>query len=388
MKHLFLLPLTLLAACHSDNQTKATAATPPVASPATTPGPATPADSPGASYRIYRGLLPGTADSLTLHLVQSPNPSDTELNGTFASYADAGGQPFQLVRRQSAADSLVLEDSSYEHLSENNSGPMWKLHQQGPALTGTIGGQPVRLRQAQPAGSLALRVRQFSDSIAAYPDQTNSPYAYIGLQALLPVSAPVPLTNNILYELNSDTLATQPVLQPKQQWEELRQQFTKDYREDAESLRDDGTPSYALRYESQQATYVLWNQTPLLSLATYNYSYTGGAHGNYGTAVASYNTRTGQRLRFADVFRAAAKTQLSPILDRAVRRTLRIPASEALDQTLFVKQMPVTHNFYLTSRGVVFVYTPYEIASYAQGEIHVFVPMKELQSLLLSPANS
>ena len=144
-------------------------------------------------------------------------------------------------------------------------------------------------------------------------------------------------------------------------------------------------PSYALRYESQQATYVLWNQAPLLSLGFYNYSYTGGAHGNYGTAVASYNTRTGQRLRFADVFRPAAETQLSPILDRAVRRTLRIPANEALDQTLFVKKMPVTHNFYLTSGGAVFVYTPYEIASYAQGEIHVFVPMKELQSVLLQP---
>lgn len=174
----------------------------------------------------------------------------------------------------------------------------------------------------------------------------------------------------------------------EQQWQQWQKQFAKDYREDAQALRSDDTtetPAYALRYESQQATYVLWNQAPLLSLAYYNFSYSGGAHGSYGTMVASYDTRTGQRLRFADIFRPGAEAQLSPILDRAVRRTLRIAAGEALDQTLFVKKMPVTHNVYLTGGGAVFVYTPYEIASYAQGEIHIFVPMAELQSLLATP---
>ncbi|MDO7876966.1 DUF3298 domain-containing protein [Hymenobacter sp. ASUV-10] len=384
---LLLLPLALLAACHADTKTDTTTTAPPEA-PATVSDPAAPADSPGASYRIYRGLLPGTTDSLTLHLVRSPNSGDTELNGTYASYADASGQPFQLVRRLSAADSLVFEDISYEHLGENHSGPMWQLYQQGPLLTGTIAGQPVRLRQAQPAGSVALRVRQFNDSVAAYPGKANSPHAHLSLQVLLPAQAPAALTANILRDLHGDTLANQPVVQPEQQWQQWNQHFTKDYREDAASLQGEETPAYALRHESQQAAYVLWNQASLLSLGLYNYSFTGGAHGSYGTIVATYNTRTGQRLRFADVFRPAAETQLSPILDRAVRRTLRIPATEALDQTLFVKQMPVTHNFYLTSGGAVFVYTPYEIASYAQGEIHVFVPMKELQSVLLPPTNS
>ena len=392
MKRLFLLPLALLAACHSDTKPTATAIAPPAGSRAPAPASAGLADSPGASYRIYRGLLPGTTDSLTLHLVQSPaNPGDTELNGTYASYADASGQPFQLVRRLSAPDSLVLEDISYEHLTDSHSGPTWKLHQQGAFLTGTIASQPVRLHEAQPAGSIALRVRQFSDSVAAYPGSATTPYAHLALQALLPAQAPTALTNNILHDLNGDTLATQPVVKLEQQWAQWSRQLTSDYREDANSLRaelKEEMPSYALRYESQRAAYVLWNQGPLLSLGLYHYSFTGGAHGSYGTMVATYNTRTGQRLRFADVFRPSAETQLSPILERAVRRTLRIPAGEALDQTLFVKHMPVTHNFYLTSGGAVFVYTPYEIASYAQGEIHVFVPIKELNTVLLPPVSS
>jgi hypothetical protein len=377
MKRLLLLPLALLAACHSDTKTSATAAAPPADRPAAAPGSVAPADSPGTSYRIYRGLLPGTTDSLTLHLVQGPSTGDTELNGTFASYADASGQPFQLVQRSGPADSLLLEDIS--------SGPLWRLKRQGNLLVGTLGGRPLRLQQVRPKGSLAFSVRQFSDSIAAYAGKESSPYAHLSLQAVLPAQGPPMLTDNILRELHGDTLDTQPVVGPEQQWEQLRQQFTKGYREDAASLRDKDTPGYALRYESQQAAYVLWNQAPLLSLAVLSYDYSGGAHGNYGTTVASYNTRTGQRLRFSDVFRPGAETQLSPILDRAVRRTLHLPADEALDQTLSVKTMPVTHNFYLTSGGAVFVYSPYEIASYAQGEIHIFVPMRELEAVLLAP---
>jgi len=47
-----------------------------------------------------------------------------------------------------------------------------------------------------------------------------------------------------------------------------------------------------------------------------------------------------------------------------------------------VKQMPVTHNVFLTNGGAVFTYQPYEIASYAQGELAVFVPLSELRPLL------
>lgn len=70
------------------------------------------------------------------------------------------------------------------------------------------------------------------------------------------------------------------------------------------------------------------------------------------------------------------------MLDRAVRRTLRLPATAPLDETPFVEHMPVTHNFYLTRGGAVFIYPPYAVASFAQGEIQVFVPLSEMQPLL------
>ncbi|WP_335339489.1 DUF3298 and DUF4163 domain-containing protein [Hymenobacter sp. PAMC 26628] len=174
-------------------------------------------------------------------------------------------------------------------------------------------------------------------------------------------------------------------------WARQRQQFEASYRQAATDSRSDAPADtaapygYGLRYQQQAATYVLWYQAPLLSLGYFTYDFSGGAHGNYGTRTVSYDTRTGQPLTFAAVFRPDARPRLGALLEAAARHTLRIPAGQPLEGPLLVKKIPVTTNFYLTSGGAMFTYGPYEIASYAQGEISLFVPMADLQPLLLHP---
>jgi hypothetical protein len=169
-------------------------------------------------------------------------------------------------------------------------------------------------------------------------------------------------------------------------WQQRRTAFSKFYREDAQAMVAnqplDSVPDYTLRYIRAQAMDVYCNESDLLSVGFTRYSYSGGAHGGYGTAAASYDLRSGRALQFADIFLPAAHTRLVPVLNRAVRRTMGLEQDEPLDEMLFVKQMPVTHNVYLTPDGVIFIYLPYEIASYAQGEIRVFVPYAEVRGLL------
>jgi hypothetical protein len=381
--------LGLLAACHSDTKTTQTATTTP---PATADA-ATPAivDSPGSYYRQYRGLLPSTTDTITLNLTVAPRRSgDTELAGAFGSYHGSDGHPYQLASRPTPApDSVLLFDVSPEKADNQGEGANWRLRRQGPGLSGTYNGQPLQLREVTAASCLPLAVRYYADSIVAFPGITKSPAAHISWQALIPKTDSEPLGNNIIRDLRGDTLPNLAVPRLPQLWAKQRADYQKLYREDAEEGRknlrgasDDMPFGYGLGYEQQQATFVLWNQAPLLSLGFYGYDYMGGAHGNYGTTAATYDTRTGQRLRFADIFQPGSEAQLSLLLDAAVRRTLRIPAAQPLDETLFVKTIPVTRNVYLTSGGAVFIYNPYEIASYAQGEIPVFVPLAELQPLL------
>ena len=384
------LGFSLLAACHSDTKTGQSAAT--ASKPTATTDAAVPAlaDSPGAYYRQYRGLLPSAPDSITLDLLVAPRYSyGTEVVGVFGSYSGPDGHPYQLASRPTTADSVVLFDASPEAGAMYPNGTNWLLLRQGTALVGTYNGQPLRFREVHAAGVLPLVVRYYTDSIVAFPGVAKSPVAHLSFQALLPQKGNELLSANILRDLRGDTLPNLTVPQLPQLWARHRAEYQKLYWEDAEAGRknlrgasDDMPFGYGLRYEQQQSTYVLWNQAPLLSLSFYGYNYMGGAHGDYGTYAVTYDTRTGQRLRFADIFRPGSEAQLSKILDQAVRRTLHIPATQPLEENLFVKTIPVTHNVYLTGGGVVFIYTPYEIASYAQGEIPVFVPMAELQPLL------
>lgn len=384
--------LLALAACHS--QPSSGTDTPAVAqAPATAV--AAVADSPGASYRVYRGLLPGRADSITLHLVTAPQPRyDAGGISRYGSYYGADGHPYEVQSLSSAPDSVVLTDLSLEHsgpIREGNSAqPVWHLKlQPGGSLAGTdAAGRPLHLRQVPaPVGSLTFAVRCFADSLPAYPkDPTHSPRARLNLQALVPVSGPAALAANLLRDLRGDSLGNLPVPGLPTLYQQQRSLFFKDYRADVDTLQAHAEPgeqpSATLNYEDQSSVAVLFQQGNLLSLGFFSYAYSGGAHGSNGTTVASYDLHTGSRLRYRDIFLPAAATQLPALLEQAVRPLMGLKPGEALDSQLFVTKMPVTHNVCLTSGGALFVYEPYEIASYAQGEVRVFVPLTQLRGLL------
>jgi hypothetical protein len=383
-----------LAACHSQtNQPATTEATlaPKTAATATTPAEA---DSPGASYRVYRGLLPGQADSITLHLVTALQPRyDTHGPSSQGSYYGADGHPYQLASQPSAPDSLVLNDYSPEHgASPTGQAPIWRLRQQPDgSLAGTIGTQAVRLRRAAPAGGLSFVVRCFTDSLAAYPDQAaTSPKARIYVQALVPTGGPAAvrerLQAGILRTLRGDTLDSAPAVALPALFQQQRDTLFAGYRTDvAEILRStepDERPSATLNYDEQTATQVLYQAGDLLSLGFFNYTYSGGAHGMNTTMAASYDLRTGRRLRYDDIFLPTAQAQLPALLAQAVRPLVGLKPNEPLNQTLFVTKMPVTHNVFLTAGGVEFIYQPYDIAAYAQGEVRVFLPLAQVRPLL------
>jgi len=395
MKRIFCALAGLLSLAGCNTQT----------SPATTPAQATqahqaakPTNSPGTAYQVYRTRLPGQDDSVTLHLVTAPRGFDaTGTAGRFGSYYGPTGHPYTLQGQPSAApDSVALFETSPEKaIAPNGSSLYWRLHRQpGGDLAGTVGQQPVRLRLVRPAaGALTFVVHYFADSAAAFPREAKSPRAHLSVQALVPVGQPAEvrqvLATSILRGLRGDTIDGIPSTSLAVLYKQQRQQYFKNYREDAADSRPTpadtaGIGAYApgLNYENQTATYVLYQQGNLLSLGFFRYDYSGGAHGSYGTTGASYDLRTGRRLRYADIFRPEAARQLPALLARAVRPLVGLQPDEPLNKQLMVSKMSVTHNVFLTEGGAVFIYQPYEIAAYSQGEIRVFLPLSELLPLL------
>lgn len=385
---------TALTACNSRSDKPV--AQMPTATPAAKPAAPTLTDSPNTWYRQYRGLLPGSPDSVTVHLQLLPSTLEEAANaGLVGFYTTTDGRPHELDGSIPAGtDSLTLYDISSAATGDGNVSPVWRLRQQGATLVGTREGRAVWLQLVQPPQGIQLVSRSFAAQVPARPDHPQDTIkGRVALHALVPVSgvAREALAANILRGLRGDTLDTQSVPALDALWKEQLSSFTSDYQQEAGLMLtelENDTSSYrpfaTLRYEDQANTYVLWNEGDLLSIGYFGYYYSGGAHGNYGTTVASYDTRTGRHLRSTDIFRPGTEAQLEKLLGRYARLALGLKPGQPLSNVLFENTLPTTSNVYLTGGGAVFVYAPYEVASFAQGEIRVFVPLSALQPLLQS----
>ncbi|MBN2781128.1 MAG: DUF3298 domain-containing protein [Candidatus Marinimicrobia bacterium] len=141
----------------------------------------------------------------------------------------------------------------------------------------------------------------------------------------------------------------------------------------AASPRPPDGRSFFHYYEDQ--TDILYHDGRYLSLRHRNTSFSGGAHPNTVRRHAVLNLRTGRMLGFEDLFAENAEQVIKALLDKA--REKKYP-----DEILFSRDYHVSRDFYVTKRGVVFQYDPYEIAPYYIGSIEIFLPYRALRSVL------
>jgi hypothetical protein len=145
-------------------------------------------------------------------------------------------------------------------------------------------------------------------------------------------------------------------------------------------IADDG-PHYFLNREYEAIGNVLFNQNGYLVLSMYSYAYTGGAHGNYGTSMYCFDVTARKQLSLGDLLSIDSIT-MQQLLEQHYRKQYAVPASTPLNTRLFVKKLEPNNNFYFSPKGLGFSYAPYEIASYADGEIKVWIPFAELKPYL------
>lgn len=368
--------------------------------PNTDPDSATAADSVAPGYRTWMGPLPGTTQRLTLHLVEAPvmrgGAHPANLETTVATYTVAGsGTTHLLYLRPTTPDSLVLEEELGINTGSADHTAIWRFKRTETALSGTRGGRPLTLRLGRSPGSVTLTPHFFVDSMVADARFPTSARAQVSLLAVLPNPTAPTLTTAVLGAVRGDSAALTPAAPPlPAQWAQMRTEFEAEYRADVDTMRQQegdsavvaGTLNYALNYSAR----VLWNEDGLLSLGRMVYEYRGGAHGMNYTTVSSFDSETGRRLTFDDVFSLPdekAKKALSTVLDAVARLQYGLAPNATLggedgEGPLFVAHIPITRNVCLTGGGVLFVYPPYDLASFADGEIELFVPFSELQGLL------
>ncbi len=139
--------------------------------------------------------------------------------------------------------------------------------------------------------------------------------------------------------------------------------------------------AYMFSQESNDKIWVNYNQNGFVVFEFFGYQYMGGAHGIYGSTFACMDVLSKKVWELKDIMHVDTAKLMALIADEA-RREFQIPKDSALSNGLLVDTIHVTTNCYFTHTGITFNYVPYEIASFADGEVRMFIPFTRLMDML------
>ena len=163
--------------------------------------------------------------------------------------------------------------------------------------------------------------------------------------------------------------------------EDAIQSFTKRYQE---LLTDFPESAGADNYEAQVEVTNHGQIGNIASLEHWAYLYEGGAHGWSGSDFLNFDLRTGTQLSMDDLF-TDQKTLLD-IAEKAFRDSRELPENGSLneqggfwfDEDRF--RLPETVGIGI--KGLLIIYNPYDIASYADGSIEFTIPLEQIEHLI------
>lgn len=187
------------------------------------------------------------------------------------------------------------------------------------------------------------------------------------------------LQDSLLTEFQGDSLFRLGNGNPDTVFTLLAAQYAGDYREEVKPFYIENDVIETLNYDLNFGMDVIYNQNQLLSLAFTQYQYTGGAHGMMYTRCHSYDLRGKKKIRIQDVFKQGYQAKLKLALNEAAKKKYRV---QNLSDALLVDEIEVNDNFFLTGKGICFVYQPYEIGPFSMGEQFIYIPYSNISDLL------
>ncbi len=333
-------------------------------------------------YKVFTGKL-GNMDA-TLHLCRNSNSFSgyiwftqlqwpmpvygaTHLEHTDSIQISAGNTPMTLTITGKLSNK---EFAGHGELQKDNL-PMKGAHFLLKENTGK-GLSSFQYYYVAGNGKLPPKLKNESEcsfsSATVWPIENNSFTATLKkhlsllLQSKVPVNNPVAVMNSQKNKFISAWQKENSILTPK----------------DAADL------GFSLSASQDQNIMVMYENEKNITLASYVSEYSGGAHNNYATELINFDKLSGKKLSLKDVFTPQGIRSLPLLLDQVARLQFGIKNRKPLDENdFFVKQINATENFYITSAGIGFLYPPYALKSFAEGEINLLVPKAALNKYLL-----
>lgn len=137
-------------------------------------------------------------------------------------------------------------------------------------------------------------------------------------------------------------------------------------------------------YETQMLTEYLGQRENIATFTIFSHNYTGGAHGLYGTDFVLVDLKKKAVIKVEDIFVKSAQDKLKSLLWERYRNQYRNEQGELIEPFMSKDDFYVSDNVYFSREGITFVYPPYALGSYAEGEKELTLSFYEndLKSIL------
>ena len=149
-----------------------------------------------------------------------------------------------------------------------------------------------------------------------------------------------------------------------------------DHDYDAEENED----SYYLKIKNS----IFFNKNNIVSLLVNSNLYTGGAHGSHGVNCCVFNLEDGTIITEQQLFTKDYESQLASIIVDKIVKANKLKNPQQLEDNGYISAEDIAsnNNFVINEKGITYYFNEYEIAAYVVGMTEVFIPYKELVSLL------
>ncbi|WP_231427573.1 DUF3298 and DUF4163 domain-containing protein [Pedobacter sp. Leaf250] len=373
--HLALFSLFILSSCNNSKNNQNTEST-------TDSIAVTKTELPDNFYKRLEGTVAGKPVVVNLQKVNG------EVDGNYFY----GGSWLNLSTDTSiGTDSLVLfENSFYDYYfdkdaKQNRLALKWIGNGfKGMWLDGKGSKNfPILLTEKYPEGSYKFTTNAYADSIKAFADKEKSPMATIDFEYLEVTEKDEnsKWIDDQLKRISGINLAT---TDRQTGLKKIASDYLADYRKEIADQQKTGPDrgfEQWMNYSSNSQQSVSYNQNGYVVIDFLADAYTGGAHGNYGSTMFCFDVKNKKQMVLSDVVKIDSNT-LQSLLEKNLRKQYNIKTQDKISSVLFDDFLKPNKNFYFNKNGLAFMYNPYEVASYAQGQIVVFIPFTELKPYL------
>lgn len=161
--------------------------------------------------------------------------------------------------------------------------------------------------------------------------------------------------------------------------------YLNDYKNDyGELYKADKTHGNSYNCEYIVKTYVSNETDDYYTYIANIYSYGGGAHGSSITITKNINANNGKIISLRDIFVPGYESKLNELIVNSLCKKFKVANLRQLNEKSIFMGIDVypSDNFILNNDGIIFIYSPDEIAYHAAGEIRVELSNSELEDIL------